>query len=131
MTNNPTKESNGEARENQYLMAIKEPEKYDFLTLVAMDESDIESNNDKVAMVIDPELDNSKPECNEENMDLMAGVGSYDKDSALLDTKVSFEQAKANIYTYSKEKIESLSEVLIEAYLTVCDSKKHLLEDYS
>lgn len=77
-------------------MAIEEPKKYDFLSLVAMDESDNESSKNQVIIRADPKSDNYKPESNQENLALMVGVGSSDKDNTPLDTKVSFEQAKAN-----------------------------------
>lgn len=94
-----------------------------------MEESDDESNKDKVGTATGPESDNCKLEGNQENLALMAGVGSYDKYNALLDTKVCFQQAKVNIYTYYKKNLKSLSHVLIEAYLTIYDSKEPILED--
>lgn len=131
LTSKSGEESNGEAPENQSPMAIKKPDKYNFLVVIATVESNAEINKDKVANVTDPELTNCKPKCNEENLAMIVGACSYDKGNALLDTKVSFKQSKAKIHTYSKKKLESLLQVLIEAYLTICNSKEFLLKDFA
>lgn len=75
-------------------MAIEEPEKYGFLAFVDIDESDEEIRKDKVATVINSKKDNYKAGCNKENVALIAGAGSYDKDSTLLDIKYVSNSSK-------------------------------------
>lgn len=82
-------------------MIIEEPAKYDFLALVALEESDDESCKEKVALRTKAKSDNCMLQDSQENLLLMPAAGSYNKDSGLLDTKVCFEQATANIHIYS------------------------------
>lgn len=87
LSGNPGEESDSETSENQSLMAVEEPKKYDFLTLVAMKESDDERGKEQIPEATNPNSD--KVEAGQENLALMAGAGSHDLDDALLDTKVS------------------------------------------
>lgn len=69
-------------------MVVEELDKYDFLTLVSMEESNDESNKDQKVDGTNPDYDNCKYE---ENLTLIAGIGFANKDNTLTDTKVRFE----------------------------------------
>lgn len=88
--NNSSEESGGEVLENQSFVAIEGLEKYDFLTLVVIMESNNGSSKDKAVTIIKAEPDylGIKARC-DENVELMSKAGSYDEYSTLLDTKVS------------------------------------------
>lgn len=78
-------------------MAIEGAEKYDFLQLVAVEESIDSSNKDIAETMVE-----------DDNLALMVGASSNDEDNSLLDFKVSFEKVKVNIHSYSKKNLESL-----------------------
>lgn len=99
---------------------------------VALEESDDESSGIKAETCIDDELNNLDTGigCDDESVTLIAGADLTKEDCFLQETKVSFEHVKKNMTGYSKKKLESLSLVLIDAYVSVCDTKENILEDY-
>lgn len=117
-------ESNGQGHENQSLLAIEGPKMYDFLALVELEESDNESC-DTTEIKVKAKLDKSDSEIEDEDsyLILMAGRNPDNRENNQQETKVSFEQVKKNIHTYSKKKLKLLSQVLINAYLSISELK--------
>lgn len=105
---------------------MRGPEAYNFLALVALEESDDERFRNQAKIMVKVQLDNLDSKINDEDSNLapMVWTDPDNGENNQEEAKVSFEHVKKNIHSYSKKKFESLSQVLIDVYLSISKLKK-------